>query len=63
VDDFNFKILKSCLNKLVIIKALVSIIVVYNLSYYLAEWLAFYTLCLALNLVSSGWMVGNKSVK
>jgi hypothetical protein len=37
VDDFNLEILKSYLNKLVIIKALVTLIVVYNLSYYLAE--------------------------
>jgi len=37
VDDFNLEILKSCLNKLIIAKALVTLIVVYNLSYYLAE--------------------------
>jgi hypothetical protein len=37
VNDFNLEILKSCLNKLIIAKALVTLIVVYNLSYCLAE--------------------------
>ena len=37
VNNFNLKILKSYLNKLVIAKALVTLIVVHNLSYYLAK--------------------------
>ena len=57
VNDFNLEILKSCLNKLIIIEALVTLIVVYNLSYCLAEWLAFYVLCLALNLACKGIII------
>ena len=37
VNDFNLEILKSCLNKLIIVEALVTLIVVHNLSYCLAE--------------------------
>jgi len=61
VNDFNLEILKSCLNKLVIVEALVTLIVVYNLSYCLAEWLAFHVLCLALNLAYKGIIITSYS--
>ena len=37
VNNFNLEILKSYLNKLIIAKALITLIVVYNLSYCLAK--------------------------
>ena len=53
-NEFDTQILSSCLNKAVIIEALISLIVVQNLSFCLIEWPKFYTLCQALNLQSKG---------
>ena len=54
IRELDSEILRSCLNKVVIIEALISLIVVRNLSFYLAEWPEFHTLCQALNLESKG---------
>ena len=48
-NELNTKILKAQLNKLVITEALISLIVVRNLSFCLVEWPEFHTLCQALN--------------
>jgi hypothetical protein len=48
-SELDTKILKAQLNKLVITEALISLIVVRNLSFCLVEWPKFYTLCQALN--------------
>ena len=45
IDDFNLEILQSYLNKGVITEALISLIVVRNLSFCLVEWPEFHTLC------------------
>jgi hypothetical protein len=52
--QFDLKVLKAGLNKVVITKALISLIVVQNLSYCLVEWPEFHTLCQALNQASKG---------
>jgi len=44
-EEFDTKILKACLNTLVITEALITLIVVQNLSFTLVKWLEFYTLC------------------
>lgn len=52
--ELDSEILRSCLNKAVITEALISLIVVRNLSFCLAEWPEFHTLCQALNPESEG---------
>jgi hypothetical protein len=52
--QFDLEVLKAGLNKAVITEALISLIVVRNLSYCLVEWPEFYTLCQALNRASKG---------
>ena len=52
--EFDSEILRSYLHKAVITEALISLIVVRNLSFCLAEWPEFYTLCQALNRESEG---------
>jgi hypothetical protein len=52
--ELDSEILRSCLNKVVITEALISLIVVQNLSFCLAEWPEFHTLCQALNRESEG---------
>jgi hypothetical protein len=48
-DELNSEILRAQLNKTVITEALISMIVVRNLSFCLVEWPEFHTLCQALN--------------
>ena len=48
-NELDTKILKAQLNKLVITEALISLIVVRNLSFCLVEWPEFHTLCQTLN--------------
>jgi hypothetical protein len=49
VKEFNTEVLKACLNTEVITEALVSLIVVRNLSFTLVEWPEFHTFCQVLN--------------
>jgi len=53
-DEFNTKILEACLNTSVITKALITLIVVQNLSFTLVEWPEFHTFCQVLNRASEG---------
>ena len=53
-NEFDAQILSSCLDKAVITEALISLIVVRNLSFCLVEWPEFHTLCQALNPQSKG---------
>ena len=53
-DEFNTEILEACLDKSVITEALISLIVVQNLSFALVEWPEFHTLCQVLNRASEG---------
>jgi hypothetical protein len=48
-NELDIEILKAQLNKAVITEALITLIVVRNLSFCLAEWPEFHTLCQALN--------------
>jgi len=52
--EFDSEILRSYLHKAVITEALISLIVVQNLSFCFAKWPKFYTLCQALNRESKG---------
>ena len=49
IDGFHLEVLGACLNDEVVLEALITLIVVRNLSYNLVEWAEFYTLCQALN--------------
>jgi hypothetical protein len=53
-DEFDTEILKACLNTAVITEALISLIVVRNLSFALVEWPEFHTFCQVLNRASEG---------
>ena len=53
-EEFDTKILEACLDTAVITKALISLIVVRNLSFALVEWPEFYTFCQVLNRASEG---------
>jgi hypothetical protein len=53
-NEFNTEILEACLDKSVITEALISLIVVQNLSFALVEWPEFHTLCQVLNRASKG---------
>jgi hypothetical protein len=44
-DEFTTEILEGYLDKAVLTEALVSLVVVRNLSFHLVEWLEFHTLC------------------
>lgn len=44
-EDFDLEVLESCLSPAVITEALVTLIVVRNLSYAIVEWPEFHTLC------------------
>ena len=48
-DELDSEILRAQLNKTIVIEALISLIVVRNLSFCLVEWPEFHTLCQALN--------------
>jgi len=48
-DEFHLEVLGACLNDEVVLEALITLIVVRNLSYNLVEWVEFHTLCQALN--------------
>jgi hypothetical protein len=49
VEEFDTEVLEACLNTAVITEALISLIVVRNLSFTLVEWPEFYTFCQVLN--------------
>ena len=53
-DEFDTEILEACLDTSVITKALITLIVVRNLSFALVEWPEFHTLCQVLNWASEG---------
>ena len=53
-EEFDTKILEASLNTLVITKALITLIVIRNLSFTLVKQLKFYTLCQVLNRASKG---------
>ena len=44
-EEFDTKILEACLNTSVITEALITLIVVQNLSFTLVKWPEFYTFC------------------
>jgi len=48
------QILKKSINKAALIKALISLIIIYNLSFYIVEWPAFYAFCQVLNAACKG---------
>ena len=48
-EEFDTKILEACLDTVVITEALISLIVVRNLSFALVEWPEFHTFCQVLN--------------
>ena len=48
------QILKKSINKATFIEALISLIIIYNLSFYIVEWLAFYAFCQVLNAACEG---------
>jgi hypothetical protein len=54
VEEFDTEVLEACLNIAVITKALISLIVVQNLSFTLVEWLEFHTFCQVLNRACEG---------
>ena len=51
------QILKKSINKATLIKALISLIIIYNLSFYIVEWLAFYAFCQVLNAACEGMIL------
>jgi len=53
-EEFDIAVLENCLDMAVITKALITLIVVRNLSYALVEWLEFHTLCQVLNRACKG---------
>jgi hypothetical protein len=52
--DFNLEVLEASLNVPALTEALVTLIVVRNLSFAIVEWLEFHTLCQVLNKASKG---------
>jgi hypothetical protein len=54
IDEFHLEVLEACLNDEVVLEALITLIVVRNLSYNLVEWAEFHTLCQALNKACEG---------
>jgi hypothetical protein len=61
-EDFDLEVLESCLNPAVITKALVTLIVIRNLSYAIVEWPEFHTLCQVLNIASEGKITTSHSI-
>jgi hypothetical protein len=55
--EFDMEVLEACLDTIVITKALISLIVIRNLSYTLVKWPEFYTLCQVLNRASKGKII------
>jgi hypothetical protein len=55
--EFDLKILDAAIDKDVLTKALISLIVIQNLSFCIVEWLEFYTLCQVLNKASKGKII------
>jgi hypothetical protein len=53
-EEFDTEILEACLDTSVITEALITLIVVRNLSFTLVEWPEFHTLCQVLNRASKG---------
>jgi len=53
-EEFDTEILEACLDTSVLVEALVTLIVVRNLSFCLVEWPEFHTLCQVLNQASEG---------
>jgi hypothetical protein len=53
-EEFNLEILETSLNVPVFTEALITLIVVRNLSFAIVEWAEFHTLCQVLNKASKG---------
>jgi hypothetical protein len=53
-EELDTKILEAHLNTLIITEALITLIIVRNLSYTLVEWPEFYTFCQVLNRATKG---------
>ena len=51
------QILKKSINKAALIEALISLIVIYNFSFYMVEWLAFYAFYQVLNAACEGMIL------
>jgi hypothetical protein len=60
-DEFHLEVLGACLNDEVVLEALITLIVVRNLSYNLVEWVEFHTLCQALNKACIGRILTSHS--
>ena len=54
LEEFNLEVLESCLNMPALIEALITLIVVRNLSYRMVEWTEFQVLCQVLNKACKG---------
>jgi hypothetical protein len=59
---FEKEVLKAFLNRPVIIEALITLIVVRNLSFYTVEWTELYTFAQALNLEAEGILPKSHSI-
>jgi hypothetical protein len=60
-EEFNTEILEASLDTSVIIKALITLIVIRNLSFTLVKWPEFHTLCQVLNRASEGKIMTSHS--
>ena len=54
IEEFDTEVLEACLNIAILTKALISLIIVRNLSFALVEWLEFHTFCQVLNRACKG---------
>jgi hypothetical protein len=54
IEEFDLEVLEACLNPMVLTEALITLIVVRNLSYNIVEWPEFHTLCQVLNKACEG---------
>ena len=62
LDEFHLEVLKARLSDRVVLEALVTLIVVRNLSYNLVEWAEFHTLYQALNKAYKGRILTSHSI-
>jgi hypothetical protein len=61
-EKFDIEVLEGCLDITVITKALITLIIVRNLSYTIVEWPEFYTLCQVLNRACEGKITTTHSI-
>ncbi|PMD58037.1 uncharacterized protein K444DRAFT_20867 [Hyaloscypha bicolor E] len=61
IEEFDNKVLGACLNTAVITKALISLIIVRNLSFTLVKWPEFHTFCQVLNRACEGKIITSYS--